>query len=714
MVDWFYGDDSGEQQGPVTMKDVRNLWEQGVIRDDTLLWNETMSDWLELSELPDLKKKLDQPAPPPKRTPSIAPPQPPTVVEQQQEPEDWVVVKDKDEKEKSSPRSSEGGRGSVGGSPVLVQNPVAGPTGTTYTDDGDEYNDIGLKKVGYRDGGGGREDYTPGWALSDDTRDKVMQTSVDDDLANKLGISSSPVETECTNNLGLRVTGKGVAGSLYGDYTAIGGNNAGGRKIDGTVDDYQGIKSSSLHKQVMDSTGVQSGTVKDMRAKAFASKRSEKTDEIAPGVKLVTAKSLDNKLDIIYTAINENSDGVKVTLDFSGSSGIELDGGLGSGDGMKIETFVDAQEKLQVARVSQMPGQMASVRIACGVAGASRGGGGGAVPSRVPARRNSINVAEPERKQLVQNLFLLKQKTSNPLGYIYSVENGRTKDYSFSMDFAGSKNCRLEGEAQGVTKVEVVVPPGDCIVVATVVQAMMSEGIAVKTQMGVKELKTASAKRGGGGVGGGGGGGGGRGDGQVELKGPAGSGLKRAIKNYRAAKADEMDVFEGDEVFLQGGNAGGGDGWVVGINARSGAAGLLPADVLSDAIDGGGSGGSGGSFNNVYRKGADGGWGGGKAKAVSTFDVTPRRAPGTAPPLPPKKIRAQPFGQPQPVALAGMGEQGGRALTSYGDRTVTYKNESQSFQGIRVDPRSGRVTRVNPGQSKTWVREDQVVRGYER
>lgn len=148
-------------------------------------------------------------------------------------------------------------------------------------------------------------------------------------MANKLGISSNRVETDHTNNLGLRVTGKGGVDSLYGDYAMIGGKNSGGRKIDGTVHDYQGTTSSSLHKQVMDSTGVQKGTVKAMRAQAFGSKRSEKIDEIAPGVKLVTAKSLDNKLDIIYTAINENNDGVKVSLDFIGSSGIELEGSLG-------------------------------------------------------------------------------------------------------------------------------------------------------------------------------------------------------------------------------------------------------------------------------------------------------------------------------------------------------------------------------------------------
>ncbi|GMH88871.1 hypothetical protein TrVE_jg4076 [Triparma verrucosa] len=705
MPDWFYGDENGDQQGPVHISELRSLYAQKSIMADTLLWNETMEEWLELSELPDLMKRLDQPPPPPKsqRVPSIAPPAAP--VPPGGDKDDWELV------ENSSHQPPVGSPASknTGGSPVLVERPSSNKEKAhiSYNDDGDDYNDIGLKKVGYRDGEGGRQDqYTPGWALGDETRDDIMQTAVSKDLAEKLGIESNPTPTEYTNNLGLKVTGNSVQGSMYGDYSDIGGKNAGGRKIDGTVDDYQGTSSASLHKQNMDKTGVEKGTVKSMRAAAFGSKRSEKTDEIAPGVKMITAKSLDNTLDIIYNVINENTDGVKITLDFGGSSGISLEGGLGSGEKLKVEAFVDAQEKMQVAKVTQLPGQLASVRIAVGVAGAL--GGRGNAPA-APARRNSVRVADAERKQLAPNLFLLKQKVSSPLGYIYSIENGRTKDYSFSMDFEGSKNIRIEGKASDVTKVEVVVAPGDTVTVATVVQAMMTEGIAVKTKMGVKELKTASAPRGGGGgLGGGAGVGGG-----VELRGPAGSSLKKAIKNYRAAKGDEMDVFEGDEIFLQGGNAGDGDGWVVGINARSGAAGLVPADVLADAVDGAGSGG--GSFNNVYRKSPSGGWAGGKAKAVETVDVVPRKAPG--PPLPPKKNlgpRAQPLGQPQPVALAGMGGAGREGLVSYGDRTVSYTNESKKFAGIRVDPRSGKVTQLAPGQTKTWVREDAVVRGYER
>lgn len=178
----------------------------------------------------------------------------------------------------------------------------------------------------------------------------------------QLGIESNPTETSYTNNLGLKVTKNSVQNSMYGDYSNIGGRNAGGRKLDGTVDDYQGTSSSSLQKQNMNRMNVEKGTVKSMRAAAFGSKRNEKTDEVAPGVKMITAKSLDNTLDIIYTVINENTDGVKITLDFGGSSGISLEGGLGSGEQLKVEAFIDAQEKMQVAKVTQMPGQLASVR----------------------------------------------------------------------------------------------------------------------------------------------------------------------------------------------------------------------------------------------------------------------------------------------------------------------------------------------------------------
>jgi len=46
----------------------------------------------------------------------------------------------------------------------------APPPKTNFTDEGDGYNNIGLKTRGYKDGQGGVKDqYTPGWALDDNT-----------------------------------------------------------------------------------------------------------------------------------------------------------------------------------------------------------------------------------------------------------------------------------------------------------------------------------------------------------------------------------------------------------------------------------------------------------------------------------------------------------------------------------------------------------------
>ena len=181
MPDWFYGDENGEEQGPATMSELRSLYEQKKIVADTLLWNEAMPEWLELSELPELARKLNQPPPPPRqnsRVPSIAPPEVPSIAP----PEEWELVEKSSQAPVGSPRGA-------GGSPVLVERPSCGKgkAQITYEDDGDDYNDIGLKKVGYRNGEGGRQDqYTPGWALGDETRDDIMQTAVSKDLADKV------------------------------------------------------------------------------------------------------------------------------------------------------------------------------------------------------------------------------------------------------------------------------------------------------------------------------------------------------------------------------------------------------------------------------------------------------------------------------------------------------------------------------------------------
>ena len=109
------------------------------------------------------------------------------------------------------------------------------------------------------------------------------------------------------------------------------------------------------------------------------------------------------------------------------------------------------------------------------------------------------------------------------------------------------------------------------------------------------------------------------GDTPFELAGSRGNGLMVVVKDFKASNQNEMDVCIGDEVFLQGGNSGKGDGWAVGINARSGATGLCPLECLEtkdkacEVVVPSSSGG----YNNMYRRSSNGGWAGGRSEKVS-------------------------------------------------------------------------------------------------
>lgn len=45
MHNWFYRDAAGRQLGPISSEELAYLHRQGVIREDTLLWREGMTDW---------------------------------------------------------------------------------------------------------------------------------------------------------------------------------------------------------------------------------------------------------------------------------------------------------------------------------------------------------------------------------------------------------------------------------------------------------------------------------------------------------------------------------------------------------------------------------------------------------------------------------------------------------------------------------------------
>ena len=47
---WFYAID-GNQNGPVPETQIKNMFDEGQVNEDTLFWTEEMPDWLSASEI---------------------------------------------------------------------------------------------------------------------------------------------------------------------------------------------------------------------------------------------------------------------------------------------------------------------------------------------------------------------------------------------------------------------------------------------------------------------------------------------------------------------------------------------------------------------------------------------------------------------------------------------------------------------------------------
>ena len=248
----------------------------------------------------------------------------------------------------------------------------------------------------------------------------------------------------------------------------------------------------------MEKTGVTKGTVKSMRGAAFRDQRSETVKVLIPGVSLFCMKSMDNTMDIVYHVQNESSQSVKVTLDFTGSNGVELLSPVTGNESMKVCADIPQNEKVIVAHIRQNSNSACTLRMGCGVSHSTQSNQGEVVGAGVPAQQGrsrtaSVGVGEPEKKQLAPGIFLLKQKISNPLGYQYSFCNQKTNDFECSMDFTGSTNVRVVGT--GEMKVAVVAASSETVPIATVTQKDGGASILVKTKIGVKELSTASKPR---------------------------------------------------------------------------------------------------------------------------------------------------------------------------------------------------------------------------
>ena len=73
MASYFYVDGNSEQQGPYPVPTLADLFKSGQIHAQTLVWNENMTDWKAMSDVPSLLNEVNPPqrTPPPMRGPPM-------------------------------------------------------------------------------------------------------------------------------------------------------------------------------------------------------------------------------------------------------------------------------------------------------------------------------------------------------------------------------------------------------------------------------------------------------------------------------------------------------------------------------------------------------------------------------------------------------------------------------------------------------------------
>ena len=78
MVDWYFVDSAGVQQGPASASDLQKQQKSGVLSGETYVWNEKLPEWTQIKKCPELAppKASAPPPPPPPPPPPAAPARP--------------------------------------------------------------------------------------------------------------------------------------------------------------------------------------------------------------------------------------------------------------------------------------------------------------------------------------------------------------------------------------------------------------------------------------------------------------------------------------------------------------------------------------------------------------------------------------------------------------------------------------------------------------
>lgn len=59
-MDWYYLDHHRETIGPINFQELKKLWKEGVLKEDSYVWNDTFPEWKKIAALSELKTALNQ------------------------------------------------------------------------------------------------------------------------------------------------------------------------------------------------------------------------------------------------------------------------------------------------------------------------------------------------------------------------------------------------------------------------------------------------------------------------------------------------------------------------------------------------------------------------------------------------------------------------------------------------------------------------------
>lgn len=58
MIEWYYLDKDHKQQGAVAFDILKDLWKQGIVQTETLIWSDGMKTWHKIKEIPNMTEVL--------------------------------------------------------------------------------------------------------------------------------------------------------------------------------------------------------------------------------------------------------------------------------------------------------------------------------------------------------------------------------------------------------------------------------------------------------------------------------------------------------------------------------------------------------------------------------------------------------------------------------------------------------------------------------